>query len=47
MIGRKAAEGIIREIAGAAKDWRSLAVRLGISPKEMNVFAGVLEERCK
>ena len=47
MIGRKAAEDIIREIAGAAKDWRSLAVRLGISPKEMNVFAGVLEERCK
>ena len=36
MIGRKAAEGIIREVADAVKDWRSLAVRLGISKREMN-----------
>lgn len=34
MIGQKVAEGIIREVAGAVKDWQSLAVRLGISKRD-------------
>ena len=43
MIGRKVAESIIHEVVKTVKDWRSLAVRLGISKREMDVFAGVLD----
>lgn len=45
MIERTVAEGIIREVANAVKGWRSLAARMGISPKEMDMFAGVLDGR--
>ena len=45
MIGRKVADGIIREVVSAVKDWRNLAVRLGISKREMDVFASVLDDR--
>ena len=45
MIGRKVAEGIIREVADAVKDWRSIAIRLGISKREMDMFASVLDGR--
>ena len=45
MIGRKVAEGIIREVVCAIKDWRSIAIRLGISKREMDVFASVLDGR--
>ena len=45
MIGRKVAEDIIREVDSSVKDWRRLAVRLGISKREMDIFAGVLDGR--
>ena len=45
MIGRKVAEGIIREVVCAIKDWRSIAMRLGISKREMDMFASVLDGR--
>ena len=47
MLNRKTAEKIISEIIEAVKGWRELAVRLGISKREMDMFAGVLDERCK
>ena len=43
MIGRKVAEGIIREVVGAVKEWRSIAIRTGISKREMEMFADVLD----
>ena len=45
MVERKVAEGIIREIVSAVKNRRSLAVQLGISKREMDMFAGVLDGR--
>lgn len=47
MIGRKVAEDIIREVVNAVKDWRSIAIRLGISKREMDVFSAVLDGRGK
>ncbi len=47
MLNRKTAEKIIAEVIGAVKGWRELATRLGISKREMDMFAGVLDERCK
>ena len=47
MLNRKTAEKIISEVIGAVKGWRELATRLGISKREMDMFAGVLDERCK
>ena len=47
MLNRKTAEKIISEVIEAVKGWRELAVRLGISKREMDVFAGVLDERHK
>lgn len=47
MLNRKTAETIILEVIEAVKGWRELAVRLGISKREMDMFAGVLDERCK
>ena len=43
MIGRKVAESIIREVVSAVKEWRSIAIRTGISKREMEMFAGVLD----
>ncbi len=45
MLNRKTAEKIIQEVVGAVKEWRGLAIRSGISKKEMDMFAGVLDKR--
>lgn len=45
MLNRKIAEKIISEVVSAVKNWRELATRLGISKREMDMFAGVLDER--
>ena len=47
MINFKTAEKIISEVVEVVKEWRELAIRLGISKSEMNMFAGVLDKRCK
>ena len=47
MLNRKTAEKIISEVMEAVKGWRELVVRLGISKREMDVFAGILDERHK
>ena len=47
MLNQKTAEKIISEVVEAVKGWRELAVRLGISKREMDMFAGVLDERYK
>ena len=47
MLNRKTAEKIISEVIEAVKEWRELVTRLGISKREMNMFAGVLDKRCK
>lgn len=47
MLNRKTAEKIISEVIEAVKGWRELVVRLGISKREMDVFAGILDERHK
>ena len=44
-LGQKTGEGIIREIVNAVKDWRSLAIRLGIPKREIDLFANVLDSR--
>lgn len=46
MLNRKTAEKIISEVIEALKGWRELAFRLGISKREIEMFAGVLNERC-
>ncbi len=45
MLVRKMAENIIREVANAVKDWRSLAVRLCIPKREIDLFSSVLDSR--
>ena len=47
MLNRKTAEKILSEVIEAVKGWRELAVRLGVFKREMDMFAGVLDERCK
>ena len=47
ILNRKTAEKIISEVVETVKGWRELAVRLGISKREMDMFAGVLDGRCK
>lgn len=47
MLNRKTAEKIVSEVIEAVKGWRELVVRLGMSKREMDVFAGVLDERHK
>ncbi len=44
MIERNLAEVIISEVVGVVKGWRKLAIQLGITPKEMSLFAEVLDE---
>ena len=46
MLNRKTAERIVLGVIEAVKGWRELAIRLGISKREMEMFAGVLDERC-
>lgn len=45
MLNRKTAEKIISEVIEVVKGWRKLATRLGISKREMDMFAGVLDKR--
>ena len=47
MLNRKIAEKIISEVIEVVKGWREMATRLGISKREMDMFAGVLDKRCK
>ena len=47
MLNRKIAEKIISEVIEVVKGWREIATRLSISKREMDIFAGVLDERCK
>ena len=47
MLNRKTAENIVSEVVEAIKKWRELVARLDISEREMDIFAGVLDERCK
>lgn len=47
MLNRRTAEAIVHEVVQAVKDWRKLASRLGIVKREMDIFAPVLDERCK
>ena len=47
MLNRKIAEKIISEVIEVVKGWREMATRLSISKREMGIFAGVLDERCK
>ena len=47
MLNRKTAENIVSDVVEAVKNWRELATRLDISEREMDMFAGVLDERCK
>ena len=47
MLNRKTAEKIISEVIEAVKGWRELATRLGISKREMDMFAGVLDTKWK
>ena len=44
MLNRKTAEKIISEAIEAVKDWRELAIRLGLSKREKEMFAGVLDK---
>ena len=47
MLNHKTAEKTILEVIEAVKGWRELAIRLGISKREMDMFAGVLDARWK
>lgn len=47
MLNRETAEKIISEVVEAVKGWREQAVRLNISKKEIDLFAGVLDKRYK
>ena len=45
MLNQKTAEKIISEMIGAVKGWRELAIRLGISKREIDMFGRVLDTR--
>ncbi len=47
MISRDTAEKVVSEVIDAVRNWRELAVRLGVSKREMELFAGVLDKRWK
>ena len=47
MIGREEASGIIREVAAAVKGWRNVAVSLGISKRETDLFEQVFQQEWK
>lgn len=47
MLNLSTAERVIREVAHGVKNWRTLAIRLGIAKRETDIFAAVLDERCK
>jgi serine/threonine-protein kinase HipA len=45
MIKREVATQIISEVVVAVKRWRSLALKLGISNREMELFGQIFDER--
>ena len=45
MLNRKNAEKIVSEVIDAVKNWRGLSIRMGLSKREMDMFARVLDER--
>jgi serine/threonine-protein kinase HipA len=45
MIKREVATYIISEVVAAVKKWRSLALKLGISNREMELFGQIFDER--
>ena len=45
MLNRNPAEKIVSEVVEAVKGWRELAVRSGLSKREMDIFSGVLDGR--
>lgn len=47
MLNFKSAKKIVSEVIDAVKNWRELAIRLGLSKRELEMFAGVLERRIK
>ncbi len=47
MLRRNTAERIISEVRGTVKEWRVSAARSGIPKRETDIFAGVLDKRCK
>lgn len=47
MLNKKTAEDIILKVVSVVRGWRELATRLGISRKDIDMFAGVLDERSK
>ena len=47
MLNRKTAEKIVSEVIEVVKGWCELASRLGISKREMDMFAGVLDGRVR
>lgn len=44
MLNRNTAEKIISEVIEVLKEWRRLAVRQGITKREIDMFSGVLDE---
>ncbi len=47
MLNKKTAEDIISKVVSVVRGWRELATRLGISRRDIDMFAGVLDERSK
>lgn len=47
MLNCKTAKKIVSEVIDAVRNWRELAIRLGLPKKEMDMFAGVFERRTK
>lgn len=45
MLNRKTAEKIVSEVVEAVKGWREIAIRQGVSKREMDMFSGVLDIR--
>ncbi len=45
MLNRNTAEKIVSEVVEAVKGWRELAVRSGLSKREMDIFSAVLDGR--
>lgn len=47
MLNKKTAEDIISKVVSVVRGWRELATRLGIYRRDIDMFAGVLDERSK
>ena len=45
MLTSEVAKEIIGEVVTAVKDWRTLANKLGVTKREMNLFEGVFDTR--